>query len=69
MSDPTSVKREVLFSVVENIILYGASIWYRFLKDKTYINMLEHGQQRMLLHVASAYKTVSAVALNMRIDL
>lgn len=64
VNGPGSAKREMLSSMVNNIILYGAPIWYRVLNIKKYKHVLQGIQRRVLLRVASAYRTVSTVALN-----
>lgn len=60
---PTSNKREVLCGVVHSILLYGAPVWARACAARKYREMLSRTQRRALVRIASAYRTVSAEAL------
>lgn len=60
---PTSGKRVVLCSAVQNLLLYGAPIWSRVMEIGKYKRILERAQRGMLLRVVSAYKTSSLEAL------
>lgn len=60
---PGSLKRTVLYGVIQSIVLYGAPIWQETLKKDKYANLLESLQRRALIRVACAYRTVSSRAL------
>lgn len=60
---PSSEKRRVLLGVVHSILLYGAPVWYEALRYARERKRLEGVQRKMLLRVTSAYRTVSAKAL------
>lgn len=60
---PRSAKRQVLCSVISSTVLYGAPIWYKALEKKKYRTQLEMQQRRHLLRQASAFRTVSAKAV------
>lgn len=60
---PSSNKRAVLCSVVQSILLYGATIWHHVVKFKTYSIILSRTQRKLLLRVASAYQTASTISL------
>lgn len=60
---PSNGKRKVLCEVVHSIVLYAAPVWHVALQKKCYLNMLERVQRKMLLRVASSFRTVSAPAL------
>lgn len=60
---PESKKREMLYNVVKSILVYGAPIWYKTAKKTLYKNILTRVQRKMLIRVASAYRTVSARAV------
>lgn len=60
---PVSGKREVLCGVIHSIILYGAPIWRKACEIKKYNSMLAGAQRKVLLRVASAYRTVSIAAI------
>lgn len=63
LGGPACSKRAVLCSALQNIILYGAPIWQDAIKKKKYSAMLHRAQRSMLLRVASAFRTVSGLAL------
>lgn len=60
---PNSSKRALIAGVAHSIILYGAPIWQGALKIKRNRALLEKTQRKALIRVAAAYKTVSAMAL------
>lgn len=60
---PKSSKRAVLCGALHNILLYGAPVWIDALEIRRNRDLLVRAQRNMLLRVASAYRTVSAVAL------
>lgn len=60
---PSSAKRAVLCGAVHSILLYGAPIWKDELSVQKHKNLLIRSQRNILLRVASAYRTVSANAL------
>lgn len=61
---PNSAKRRVLCGVAQSVLLYGAPIWSEMAERiKLYQNLLIKTQRKALLRVASAYKSVSAEAL------
>ena len=55
---PSSTKRLVL-----RVLLYGSPIWSNALNIKFYRNMMESVQRKIMIRVASAYKTVSLRAI------
>ncbi|EFA13619.2 Putative 115 kDa protein in type-1 retrotransposable element R1DM-like Protein [Tribolium castaneum] len=60
---PRDSKRKVLCSAVQNIVLYGAPVWEKALETKKQYTAIHKLQRKMLLRVASAFKTVSGLAL------
>nr|CAH7734770.1 unnamed protein product [Callosobruchus chinensis] len=60
---PSSNKRVLLHGVVQSIVLYGAPVWGKALQRKKYRMMVDRVQRKSLLRVASAYRTVSAAAV------
>lgn len=60
---PSSVKRSVLASAHTSVLLYVAPIWADFMKYGCYKQMVNRSQRKILLRVASAYRTVSVQAL------
>lgn len=60
---PNSSIRVVLGGVAHYILLYGASVWYEIVRIKRYKNMVKGLQRKLLLRIASAYRTISTVAL------
>ncbi|KAJ8928863.1 hypothetical protein NQ314_018510 [Rhamnusium bicolor] len=55
-------KREILCGVVHSIILYRAPVWAEILSVGRYCENLQKVQQKMVVRVASAYRTVSTKA-------
>lgn len=60
---PSESSRRILCSVVHSIILYGASIWGRALKQKQHLKKLLSVQRKVAIRITSAYKTTSTKAL------
>lgn len=60
---PRSRKRVVLNGVTQSVLLYGAPVWYTAMRIKKYAEMLERTQRKMLLRIASAYRTTSTISL------
>lgn len=60
---PGSVKRKLLSGAMQSVILYGAPIWGGALGMQEYRGMLTSSQRKSVLRVASAYRTVSAAAI------
>lgn len=60
---PKENNRRVLFSVVQSIVLYGATIWKKAMTKKLYKNMLTKVQRRAAISITSAYRTTSTKAL------
>lgn len=60
---PSYSKRLLLSGVVHSILLYAAPVWREGLQINTNREKLRSAQRRVLLRVASAYRTVSAEAL------
>jgi ribose 1,5-bisphosphokinase PhnN len=58
-----STRRKLFSSVVHSKLLYGAAVWMEALKIKKNIEVLTRVQRRVLLRIASGYRTISAVAL------
>lgn len=50
---------------MQSTVLYGAPIWHAAIYVEKYKNLLIRLQRKMLIRVASAYRTVSAEALQM----
>jgi hypothetical protein len=63
MKGPGSSRRKLLSAVVHSRLLYGAAGWADGLKYKKNVETLNRVQRRVLVRVASAYRTVSAEAL------
>lgn len=63
LGGPCSGRRQVLCCAMHNILLYGAPIWKKALNIKKYNEKMIMTQRNMLLRVASAFRTVSATAL------
>lgn len=60
---PSNKKRRLLNGVVHSTILYGAPIWVGAMRVKKYRDMVLRVQRKMLIRVASAYRTVSGRAV------
>nr|CAI5850898.1 unnamed protein product [Callosobruchus analis] len=60
---PSTSKRQMLNTVVQSTLLYGAPVWYRALKREKHRQTLDRAQRKTLLRVASAYRTFSNRAL------
>lgn len=60
---PTSSRRKILATVCHSVILYAAPIWGGVLRYQKYRNMLISMQRKMAIRVASAYRTISAEAI------
>lgn len=60
---PSSSRRMLLCGLVHSILLYGAPVWCGVLDKKIYRSMLERQQRKVLIRVASAFRTASAEAL------
>lgn len=60
---PSWSKRVLLNAVVQSTLLYGAPIWYKVLNIKKYKQQLEKVQRKTMLRIASGYRTISTVAL------
>lgn len=60
---PCSGKRAVLCSALHSIVLYGAPVWVEALAINKHKQLLIRTQRNVLLRVASAFRTVSASAL------
>lgn len=60
---PSSSKRYILYGVIQSILLYGAPVWHEAIKTRKYKLLLEKTQRKMLLRVASAYRTVATKAI------
>lgn len=57
---PGAMKRKVMSTAALSVLLYGAEIWAPALETKSYRNKMEGAQRKLLLRVASAYRTVAA---------
>lgn len=60
---PRNQKRAVLSGVMHSILLYGAPVWHEIMNTKRYKERMERVQRKMLLRVASSYRTTSTKAL------
>lgn len=60
---PKAVKRKVLGSVVNSIILYCAPVWNAWVEKKTFRRIIERVQRKTAIRTASAYRTVSTKAI------
>lgn len=60
---PGSKKRQMLYNVIQSGLTYGAPIWSDTAMKRIYKKKLTSIQRRTLLRVASAYRTVSARAI------
>lgn len=63
MDGPSSEKRKTIATVHASTILYAAPIWSDYMEVEYYRSMVERSQRKVLLRVASAYRTVSAKAI------
>lgn len=59
----SSAKKEILCGVPYSTTLYGAPIWYPALAIEKYKSRLVSVERTDLLRIASTYRTVSTVAL------
>ena len=55
--------RQLYQACVVPIMDYASTVWHNPLKDKIHLRTLETVQQTTLIHVLSAFKTVSTAAL------
>lgn len=60
---PSSAKIMTLCSVDHSVLLYAAPVWREVIHQKTHLGRFVTLQRRCLLRVASAYRTVSAEAV------
>lgn len=58
-TETESCKRSMLYSAMHNRILYGALVWARTISIQKFKRQLQQLQSDILLHVASAYRTIS----------
>lgn len=58
-----SRKRTILFGAVQSVLLYGAPVWVRAMDVAKNREGYKRLQRKMLLRVASAYRTTSSEAL------
>lgn len=58
-----SCKRNMLYGVVQSIVLYGAPVWCNVTRLAKYNSMLQSVQRRALLRVISGYRTISTAAV------
>ncbi|KAG5877223.1 hypothetical protein JTB14_009564 [Gonioctena quinquepunctata] len=63
MGGPESMKGTALYRVVQSMLLYDAPIWINVLNIKKYKNMITSCRRKALLRAGSAYRTVSAAAI------
>lgn len=63
LSGPKASKRRILGAVVHSIMLYAAPIWGEIMDKKKYRNILSGVQRRLAIRVGSAYRTISAEAI------
>lgn len=63
MDGPNSAKRTVLAGVHASVLLYAAPIWADYMVIDHYRTLVNRSQRKVLLRVASAYRTVSVQAL------
>lgn len=63
LKGPKASKRRVLASVVHSVMLYAAPIWGEEMRHKKYRSMLTGVQRRVAIRVGSAYRTISAEAV------
>lgn len=62
---PSAEKRRVMCEVGQSVMLYGASVWHQVMNVDKYKKTMISLQRRLLLRVVSAYKTVSAEAVQL----
>lgn len=60
---PREGSRRILCSIVQSILLYGASAWERAMAKQVYRNILFKIQRRACIRIISAYRTTSTKAL------
>nr|XP_023022565.1 uncharacterized protein LOC111510844 [Leptinotarsa decemlineata] len=58
-----SQKRAVLSGVAQSVVVYGAPVWHEVLRIERHRSTLMKLQRRMLLRVASAYRTAATEGL------
>lgn len=63
VSGPSSSKRRIMAAVAENVILYAAPVWAHAMEVGRCRSKVTSLQRTALLRVTSAYRTVSAEAL------
>lgn len=63
MERPSSPRRQVIASVISNILLYGSEVWYPIVRKQAKArNRLITTKRKTQMRVISAYRTVSAEA-------
>ena len=60
---PSNIKRLIISGVVHSILLYGSTVWANALNRKCYRKLVERVQRKIMIRVASAYRTVSLRAI------
>lgn len=60
---PSYLRRRLLGTVMDSIILYAAPIWEEVLKYKTAIEHLQRAQRRGAIRISRGYRTASTAAL------
>lgn len=60
---PRSMKRRLLMSTTNSILLYGAEIWAEVMQKENYLKKPERVQRTSALRIACAYRTVSKEAI------
>ncbi|GJQ69390.1 hypothetical protein Trydic_g13298 [Trypoxylus dichotomus] len=63
VSGPRPIKRRLLISTIQSVLLYGSEVWADALNKEMYRRRLAQVQRRAALRVDSAYRTVSQPAV------
>lgn len=61
---PTCVKRKLISTVVNSIMLYACPIWAEVTKIEKYRSLLARVQRKICLRIGRTYRTVSEDAIN-----
>lgn len=60
---PRPIKRRIILSAINSILLYAAPVWGMALKKKKHVVAMERTQRKMLIRMVCSYRTVSNRAL------
>lgn len=63
MGGPGHCKRQILYGVVQSVLLYGSPVWAGVFRLGKYKNLIQGVQRRALIRVISGYRTVATSAV------